>query len=229
MMKSGPESGLWDQRLARALVRPFAHTPLRPNHVTTLGLGASVIAAGLFAWGGPAAAHVAALLFVLAVFLDHADGELARMTGKATRLGFYYDYAAGGVMYATLFLGVGIGLAEEGHNAWAVTLGGAAAVAVWAGMLLRLAIEARFGKPAVRYPRRAGFELEDGMYLVGPATWTGMLMPFFVAASIGTFAYGLWLLVRFLRLRARPKDDINRPPPAGFGDGEEGGITDLGS
>ena len=41
----------WDQRLARWLVRPFARTRLRPNHITTLSLALGGAAGLLFARG----------------------------------------------------------------------------------------------------------------------------------------------------------------------------------
>ena len=56
---------------------------------------------------------------------------------------------------------------------------------------------------AVGYPGWAGFELEDGTYLLAPVTWLGWLEPFFVAAGIGAAAYLLWTLGRVLRARMR--------------------------
>jgi phosphatidylglycerophosphate synthase len=209
-------SQLWDQRLARLLVRPLARTPVRPNHLTSAGLASGLAAAALFATGGRSATDLAAFLFILAVFLDHADGELARSTGRATRLGFYYDYVAGGAMYAALFLGLGIGLDDDGQAPWAAPLGMGAAIAVGAAMMLRLVMERRYGKETVRYQRWDGFEIEDGMYLVGPAAWTGALLPFFLASALGTFAYGLWMLLRFLRIRKGRKPG-GEAAPSGTG------------
>ena len=51
------------------------------------------------------------------------------------------------------------------------------------------------------YPAFAGIELEDGIYLLAPITWLGMLMPFFVAATVGATVYFLWSLWTLLRLR----------------------------
>ena len=73
----------WDQRAARVLVKPLALTPVTPNQLTTLTLVLALAGAGLFATGDPALAGWAAGLFVLARFLDHFDGELARLKGPA--------------------------------------------------------------------------------------------------------------------------------------------------
>ena len=56
------------------------------------------------------AANWGAGVFVLARFLDHFDGELARLTGQSSRLGYYLDYVSGGLSYCALFAGMGIGL-----------------------------------------------------------------------------------------------------------------------
>ena len=92
----------YDQRLARILVRPLAGTPLTPNHITLLTLALGLGAAWLFATGDPVAANWGAGVFVLARFLDHFDGELARLTGQTSRLGYYLDYVSGGLSYGGL-------------------------------------------------------------------------------------------------------------------------------
>ncbi len=53
----------------------------------------------------------------------------------------------------------------------------------------------------VGYPGWAGFELEDGIYLLAPVTWLGWLEPFLVAAGIGATVYLLWTLGRVSRAR----------------------------
>ncbi len=197
----------YDQRLARILVRPLARTPLAPNHITVVTILLALAAAGLFARGEPAAAHWGAGLFVLARFLDHFDGELARLTGKTSRLGYYLDYTSGGVSYTALFAGMGIGLAGGPLGGWALLLGAAGAAAALISLFLNLEIDkqkelAEHGASKIGYPGIAGFELEDGIYLIAPFTWLGWLAPFFVAAGIGATVYCLWTAWSMLRLRA---------------------------
>ena len=189
----------WDQRLAAIVVRPLAATPVHPNHLTALSLVTGLAAAILFAQGDPRTADWAALLFMVAVFGDHTDGELARLTAKTSRFGHYFDYVTGGVMYASLFIGVGVGLGGGALGQWPSVLGIAAGVSTLVAMCLRMAWERRHGKEAVAYPNFAGFELEDAMYLIGPVTWAGGLALFFVVCSIGTLGFCLWMLWKFLR------------------------------
>jgi hypothetical protein len=44
----------------------------------------------------------------------------------------------------------------------------------------------------VGYPGFAGFELEDGIYLIAPVTWAGFIPHFFFAAGIGAIIYMGW-------------------------------------
>ncbi len=74
----------WDQRLARLIVYPFRKTLLHPNHLTTLTLILGQAAAWTFALLMEQLAWLAALFYMLAVFFDHMDGELARMTNKTS-------------------------------------------------------------------------------------------------------------------------------------------------
>ena len=202
----------WDQRAARVLVRPLTRTPVTPNQLTTLTLVLALAGAGLFAAGDAALVGWAAGLFVLARFLDHFDGELARLKGLASRFGYYYDYVAGGVSYAALFLGIGIGLAAGPLGPWALLLGLAGSASAVLSMGLNLGIDKAKAQEkggaaavgdAIGYPGYAGFELEDGIYLLAPVTWLGFLTPFFVAAGIGATLYCLWSLWLLWRVRRR--------------------------
>jgi len=185
----------WDQRLARLLTRPLAATRVTPNQITTLSLALGLLAAGLYAAGG-AAAHVGGACFMLAFLLDHADGELARMTGRTSAFGHYYDLAAGGAVLIALFvgIGIGIGLQDDAPGAWPLGLGIAAGLATAAIFALRLELERRAGKDATRQPNLLGCEIEDVMYLVGPVTWLGLLEPLLVLAGIGAPLFALFVL-----------------------------------
>ncbi len=200
----------WDQRIARVLVRPLARTGLTPNQMTSVTLVLALAGAGSFAQGESWAMNLGAGLFVLARFLDHFDGELARLTGTSSRFGYHYDYIAGALSYTALFLGLGIGLRGASHwgwdlGDWPIVLGLAGAAAALISVFLNLRIDREQGGEedgkAVGYPGIAGFELEDGIYLIVPATWLGLIAPFFVLAGLGATIYCLWTLLTLRRLR----------------------------
>ena len=189
----------WDQRLARVVVRPLAGTAVRPSHVTALGLVVGMAAAGLFATGSAAAADMAAGLFMLVLFIDHADGELERLTGKMTTFGQRFDSLVDTANYTALFIGMGVGLSEGPLGAWALALGLATGLSNPVISAFRNTMRRRFGKAAVAHPSRSGFEIEDFMYLIGPATWLGALAYFFVLFGLGTLGYLGWTVWRYLR------------------------------
>ena len=195
----------WDQRLARVLVRPLAGRPVTPNHITAASLFVALAAAGLFASGDAAAANWGAGLFVLARFLDHFDGELARLTGASSRFGYYFDYAAGAISYAALFAALGIGLSGGALGGWALLIAAAGAASALIAAVLNLDLDRQTGLAdgeSVGYPGVAGFELEDGIYLIAPITWLGWLTPFFVACGVGATAYCARTALVLLRTRA---------------------------
>ncbi len=192
----------WDQRLARLLVKPLARTSITPNQITAGTLVIALVGAGLLATGDTTMSNWGAGIFVLARFADHFDGELARLTGQTSRFGYYFDYVAGAIAYSALFLGIGVGLSHGELAGWALVLGIVGAVSAMVAMPLNLGIEsATESEDAVGYPGWAGFELEDGIYLIAPITWLGYLQAFFVLAGIGAFVYLIWTAWRLSRAR----------------------------
>ncbi|MGH6660328.1 MAG: CDP-alcohol phosphatidyltransferase family protein [Rhodospirillales bacterium] len=195
----------WDQRIARVLVKPLVKSPVTPNQITIVSLVVALVGAGLLAEGSAAYANWGAGVFVLARFMDHFDGELARQKGMTSRLGYYLDYLSGALSYGALFICIGIGLRESALGPWAITLGLVGAASAILSMVVNLDIDkylkADAGKDAVGYPGFAGFELEDGIYLLALITWLGFLIPFFVLAGIGSAVYCLWTCWSLFRLK----------------------------
>src|SRR5215475_3193457 len=113
----------WDSRLAHALILPLRHTRVHPNHVTTLALLVGLGAAALYAIASPWGANLGAACWILACILDHADGELARLTGKVSAFGHRYDRAADLIVKLALFAGMGASLRDSPLHGWGVLLG----------------------------------------------------------------------------------------------------------
>jgi archaetidylinositol phosphate synthase len=199
------ENPPWDQRIARVLVKPLVKSPITPNQLTIFTLAVALLGAGLLAEGSVAYANWGAGVFVLARFMDHFDGELARQKGMTSRLGYYLDYVSGALSYGALFLCIGIGLRSSEIGSWAIVLGlvgtGSAVMSMFLNLDIDKHLMADAGKDAVGYPGFAGFELEDGIYLLAPITWLGFLMPFFVLAGVGSVVYCLWTCWSLFRLK----------------------------
>ena len=206
-----PMPRTWDARLARRLVTPLKDTRVTPNHLTTLRLivglaGAAALAQSTFGW-----LNVGAALIVLSNFIDHTDGELARISGKSSRFGHFYDLASDACVTIALFVSMGIGVASAHGDrllAQPTWLGGIAGVAVALIFYLRMRIEAFAGKAGTRQASAAGFETEDVLYMLPLVTLTGVVEPFVIAASIGAPVFAVWVALDYRRImrRTRPSE-----------------------
>jgi phosphatidylglycerophosphate synthase len=109
--------------LAARLARRLARTRVTPNMVSVAGALLVVLAAAAYAqpgWPWPALAGLA--LHMSWHVLDGADGDLARLTGRASPVGEVVDgvcdYASHGVLYVVLALLLS---GEIGWWAWPLT------------------------------------------------------------------------------------------------------------
>ena len=200
----------WDQRLAYIVIRPFKDSPLHPNHLTTITLLLGIATALTFAFSMENLAWLGALLYMLAVFSDHMDGELARLTGKISKFGHNYDYIVGGVNYTMLFISIGIGLGRS-HGDWALLLGLCAGLSNPLILYLRMTMEIKYGNEAVEHPSRSGFEIEDSIYLIGPICWLAGIVYFFVPFAIGCIGYLIWTVMEYRKWQRQTAEKINQP------------------
>ncbi|WP_276752131.1 CDP-alcohol phosphatidyltransferase family protein [Chlorogloeopsis fritschii] len=113
----------WDARLAGWLVSPLKDSWVTPNHLTTVRLVTGVLATAALAVGSYDWANIGAGLFVLSNFLDHTDGELARLSGKSSKWGHQYDLVSDAIIHILLFVGIGYGLINSQLGVWALVMG----------------------------------------------------------------------------------------------------------
>jgi phosphatidylglycerophosphate synthase len=198
----------WDARLARRVVTPLVDSWVTPNHLTTLRLAVGLAAAAAFIPGSYAWSNVAALLLVASNFLDHTDGELARMSGKTSRIGHIYDLASDAVVTILLFIAIGIGVsARPGVEVGLppAILGLVAGMAVALIFYLRMRIEELLGKAATRQASLGGFETEDVLYLFPLVTLSNALVPMLLAAAICAPLFAVWVVFDYQRLLRRDR------------------------
>ena len=197
-MKAKP----WDARVAARFVGPLTDTPVHPNHLTGMRLAIGIGGAICFARGD--APNLAAWLIVASNFIDHADGELARMSGKSSRFGHHFDLVSDALVTIGMFIGIGIGLEVSDLGARGMLLGLIAGVAVAGIFQFRLVIENRYGKNKTRQPGLRGFELEDVLYLMPIVTGFNQLEPFLIAAAVGTPVALLVVALQFVMISRSP-------------------------
>jgi archaetidylinositol phosphate synthase len=189
----------WIHRAVRVAVRPLAATRIAPNHVTTLRLVTGIAAAGAFAYGDETWRYGGAGLFLLSMFLDRADGELARVSGKTSPAGHSYDLVSDSVSNALAFLGLGIGLRDGLFGAWAPLMGLAAGAAIAAILLLVVRLEHLHGARAGELAPLGGFDPDDALLIVPVAVWLGAANWLLLAAAAGAPVFALLMLVKFRR------------------------------
>ncbi len=197
----------WDARLARRLVAPLKDTRVTPNHLTTLRLVVGLSAAAAFLPGTYGWSNVGGCLLVLSNFLDHADGELARMSGKGSRLGHFYDLASDALITVLLFAAMGVGVgasAEVSDRVFGLSpalTGAIAGIAVAWIFLLRMRMEEMAGKASTRQANVGGFETEDILYLLPLVTLCNVVPGFLEVASVGAPLFAIWVTIDYARTR----------------------------
>jgi phosphatidylglycerophosphate synthase len=96
------------RRGSRWISRALVWTPVTPNHVSLLSLAIGLVAVWCFWRATPASAFGGVLLYALASIVDHADGEIARLTFQESRLGANLDWTIDTIIHAGMVLGIGV-------------------------------------------------------------------------------------------------------------------------
>ena len=204
----------WDARIARWMVAPLKHSWVTPNHLTSVRLVVGLAAAAAFVPGTYGWSNVGALLLVFSNFLDHTDGELARMSGKSSRFGHLYDLASDALVTILLFIAIGLGVGGRPGTEFEFPLVGAIAGGAVAFIFyIRMRIEDLAGKSATRQASLGGFETEDILYLIPLVALANGLMSMLVLAAICAPLYALWALFEYRRALARGRPATERVAP----------------
>ena len=90
-------------RLGDPVARALLRARVRPNHLTVVGLGISILAAGAIAQGG---LRMAAVLLAAAGLCDFFDGALARLANRVSAFGAFLDSVVDRYSDLTVLLGV---------------------------------------------------------------------------------------------------------------------------
>jgi phosphatidylglycerophosphate synthase len=188
----------WIHKIARVtIVRPLAKTMVTPNQVTTVRIIAGVAAAMSLAHGSPESSIYGAVLFILSMLLDRADGDLARLTGRTSPGGHTYDLFADAFCNALIFVGLGIGLRDGGYELWAIPMGLLAGGAVATILMLVIRIENLQGARAAEIGGVFGFDPDDAMLAVPIAVMLGWSDQLLLAAAIGAPGFAVLFIFLF--------------------------------
>lgn len=202
----------WIHKLARVtIVRPLVGTRVTPNHLTMLRLIVGMGAAGMLAVGQDTYVSIGAIAFLVSMLLDRADGDYARLTGQTSPQGHKYDLIADTLCNAAIFIGLGVGLRDDGYGVNAIMMGIIAGLAVSIILILVFRIEKLRGPRAAEIGNLFGFDADDAMLLVPIAILLGWSEPLLLAASIGAPVFTMiFVLLFWAKLRSAPSEEV--PP-----------------
>ena len=191
----------WTHRLALLFVRPLADTPVTPNQLTALRLITGLAACFCFATGDRDMVIWGGWIWIFSAFLDRADGELARVSGKSSPWGHRFDLFCDSAITSLFFVAGGIGLRGTELGYWAIVMGIAGGLGVLAAEYFAERIDTRNDDASDRaYPGFAGFDFDDVLYLFAAVAWLDWFMPFVVGAAVGAPAFALLTWYRWRKL-----------------------------
>ncbi len=122
------ESGLYQARewardvlekMAAPLARLLARLKVTPNQVSTAGFALNVVAAICIATNDLVLAGV---IYIVAGCLDLMDGTLARMTGRATKFGAFFDSTVDRISEGVVFAAITYRFAIDGESVLAAVV-----------------------------------------------------------------------------------------------------------
>jgi len=197
----------FDRALSTRISRVLTRTPLRPNHITTIGTLVGLLGAWCFLQGTYGSNILGALLFWAAVIIDGCDGEVARLKFQETRYGALYDVVTDNIVHAAVFAGLGLGYVRSIPGAdlplfVGLLLGGFfCALAATYFCLLRHPpvkhLQPKSRKGRIRQRLLRGFESvmnRDFAYLLIPLAVIDRLGWFLWGCVFGTYAYAAGLV-----------------------------------
>ena len=200
--KEVPPPKTYVHHAGRWLIRPLVNTPVTPNHLTTLRLLTGIAAAVAFAMGDYLWTAWGGVLYAVSALLDRADGELAKLSGKSSNWGHWYDLYCDAVVNVVLFFGIGIGLTDSvlGHWAWKMGLLSGLSIALTFWIVFRLHESGSHPSEAFNYPD--GFDLDDSLFLVCIFAWFDGLLPLLIAASVCAPLFLIFALWQYFTLKS---------------------------
>lgn len=179
----------WIRRFSGfCIARPLAAIGVTRNHIIATRLVLGVLTGVVLAIG-PAWFATGAVLFLIGMFLERADGELARLTKQATPILDRRALICYGLTNALAFVGLGIGLRAGIHGLWEIPMGvfAAASFAVLPWLVQRL--DAIDGKRSAEFDGIEGIDADDALFLFPVALLVGWAEGALMVAAFGGTAF----------------------------------------
>lgn len=189
--------------VARWCILPLLNTRVTPNHLTTLRLLTGLAAAGAFAVGDYFWTCWAGVLFVISAVLDRADGELARLSGRISSGGHWYDLSCDMLVNVVVFIGIGFGLADRVAGPWAPIMGVVAGLSVGAIFVVVFCLHSGGSHPSIAFRYPNGFDFDDTLFVIALFAWFDLLLPLLIAAVVGAPLFLIFALWSYRKVRLK--------------------------
>lgn len=119
-----------EELLDRIIVRPIgyvlalfsAKVGLTPNMVTCLSIISGLIASHLFFYTSVTINLYGIFFLILSDLLDSSDGQLARLTGKTSKIGRILDGVAGNIVAISIYLHLCLRMLDSGYGYYVIIL-----------------------------------------------------------------------------------------------------------
>ena len=197
-----------DEKIAEKVVKYLTQTSITPNQVSTFSLLLAAFAAVFFSFGIYFFSIIGSILFIISKFLDHVDGQLARELKKETKLGWYYDSFVDTATYILMFVGISAGIPPGTFEIKFFSIvdldlqNFLLFSAIFASILntfLGIIHKFKTSKDFYGFPETDKVALEDGIYLIGPITWIGLINFFFLISTIGSVVFVIYNIKRYMK------------------------------
>ncbi len=200
--KPVPPPRTYSHVVARWCILPLLNTWVMPNHLTTLRLLTGFAAAAMFAAGNYKSTCWAGVIFVISAILDRADGELARLSGRTSRIGHWYDLSSDMIVNVLTFIGIGFGVADRLPSPWGPVMGFVSGISVGAIFMVVFCLHSTGSNPIVAFKYPNGFDFDDTLFVIALFAWFDVLVWLLIAGAIGAPLFLIFALWSYRRVHA---------------------------
>jgi phosphatidylglycerophosphate synthase len=194
---------VFHRRFSRMISRAAVALGVSPNAITMASLVVGLLAVWTFWRASPADAVAGLILYAIAVILDHADGEVARLTLTESAIGEWLDIAADTTIHVGVVLALGVtstAVAGAGTGLGIVAAVGVVASAAVAKAWPGLAMPDRVGRAIAGLGSRDGFYAMLVLFIVARTLLPAALPWLMIVVAAGSHAYWVGrLLYRLTR------------------------------
>jgi phosphatidylglycerophosphate synthase len=183
---------VFHRRFSRLISRAAVAFGITPNTITIASLLTGLTAAVLFWRATPADAVAGLVMYAIAVILDHADGEVARLTLTESAIGEWLDIVVDTIIHAAVVLA--LGATSAALTGSGLTLGIIAAVGTVASAMVMkrwpgLAMPDRIGAAIAGLGNREGFYALLVLCIAALSLWPPSLPWLMILVAAGSHAY----------------------------------------